>query len=88
MGNLEKCRKFKAGDRYCLLYMGEKLHIASNNNPNELLNQRSEILNAWKHKKGLAPMLIKCRFGWGYANVLNFSGGHFYNKMFGPTLFS
>ena len=39
----KKCKKYKAGDRYSLLCMEEKLVIASYNNPSELLNQRSEI---------------------------------------------
>ena len=33
-----------AGDEYCNLCMVEKLAIVSYNNPNELLNQRSEIV--------------------------------------------
>ena len=31
--------------------MAENLVIASYNNPNELLNQKSEMLNACRHKK-------------------------------------
>ena len=33
--------------------MEEKLAIASNNNRNELLNQRLEILNVCRHEKAL-----------------------------------
>ena len=40
-----------AGDKYCNLYMEEKLAIAFYYNPNELLNQKSEILNVCRHKK-------------------------------------
>ena len=56
----KNCWKYKAGDRYWLLCIEEKLTIASYNNPNELLNQRSEILRACRHKKGLAPWQIEC----------------------------
>ena len=34
----KKCLEYKAGDKYCLLYMEEKLAIDSYNNSNELLN--------------------------------------------------
>ena len=47
----KRCRKYKAGDKYCHLRMEEKLAIASYHNPNELLNQRSEIPNACSYKK-------------------------------------
>ena len=47
----KKCRKYKAGNKYWRLCMEEKLAIASYNNPNELLNQRSEILNVCRLKK-------------------------------------
>ena len=40
----KKCRKYKVGDKYCSLWIKEKLAIASYNYPNELLNQSSEIL--------------------------------------------
>ena len=46
---VKKC--CKEGDKYCNLCMEEKLAIVSNNNPNELLNPRSEILNICRHKK-------------------------------------
>ena len=36
--NKKKCCKYKAGDKYTLSCMEEKLAIASYNNPNELLN--------------------------------------------------
>ena len=39
-------------DKYCNLCMEKKLGIASYNNPNELLNQKLEILNVCRHKKG------------------------------------
>ena len=47
---VKKCRKYRAGDRDCILCNEEKLAIASYNNRN-LLNQRSEILNACRHKR-------------------------------------
>ena len=43
---VKKCFKYKLGDKYCQLCMEEKLAIASYNNLNELLDQRSEILNS------------------------------------------
>ena len=48
MGSCKKCRKYRAGDRDCILCNEEKLAIASYNN-RDLLNQRSEILNACRH---------------------------------------
>ena len=53
IGDCEKkfC-KYKTGDKYWQLCMEEKLAIASYNNPNELYNQRSEILNI-----GIKPWL-------------------------------
>ena len=51
MGDNKKCYKYKAGDKYCNLCMEEKLAIVSYNNPNELLNQRSEIFNVCMHRK-------------------------------------
>ena len=51
IGDRKKYRKSKAGDKFCNLCMEEKLVITSNNNPNELLNQRSEILNDCRHSK-------------------------------------
>ena len=55
MGNsvkkILKCRKYKMGDKCYDLSMEEKLAIASYNNPNELLNQGSEIFNVCKRKK-------------------------------------
>ena len=47
--NFLKCQKYKTGDKYCLQSMEEKLAVASYNILNELLNQRSEILNACRH---------------------------------------
>ena len=41
--------EYKAGIKYWLLCMEEKIAIASNNNLNELLNQRSEILYVSRH---------------------------------------
>ena len=41
----------KLEDKYCNLCMEEKLAITSYNNPNELINQRSEMLNVCRHKK-------------------------------------
>ena len=46
MRNNKKFRKYKVDDKYCLLCMENTLAIASYNNPNELLNQTSEILKA------------------------------------------
>ena len=46
---VKKCRKYRASDRDCVLCNEEKLAIASYNNK-YLLNQRSEILNACRHK--------------------------------------
>ena len=52
MGNYKKkCRKYKAGDRFCQLYMEEKLNSISYNRPKELLNHKSKVLNIRKHKK-------------------------------------
>ena len=51
MEDSKKCRKYKAGDKYWPLCLEEKIAIVSYNNPNELLTQRPEILNASKHKK-------------------------------------
>ena len=54
MGNSKKqCRKYKAGDRYCLLCMLEKVAIASYNKYNELLDRRSEISNAYRQNEYL-----------------------------------
>ena len=41
----------KAVNISSFLCMEEKLAIASHNRPNELLNQRSEILNVCWHRK-------------------------------------
>ena len=49
--NFKKCKKYKSGDRYCLLCMEEKLEIASYNNPCEFHNLTFEILNICKYKK-------------------------------------
>ena len=45
------CRKYKEGDIYWQLCIEEKLAIGSYNNPKELLNQRSEILDICRHKR-------------------------------------
>ena len=44
--------KYKAGHKYCHLCTEEKVVIASYNSPNKLLNQKSEIFNVCRHKKG------------------------------------
>ena len=46
----KKIRKYKAGDKYYWLCIEEKLPIASNNNPKEFFNERSNILNVYCHK--------------------------------------
>ena len=51
MGVSKECRKYKAGNKYCISWMEKKLPIGSNNNPNELHNQRWEILNVCGHRK-------------------------------------
>ena len=48
---IKKCRKYRAGDRDCLLCNEEKLAIASCKS-RDMLNQRSEVLNSCKHKRG------------------------------------
>ena len=64
--NFKKCCKYKTDDRNCLLCMEEKLAIASHNNPNELLNQWSEMLNAYRHIKKAGSlanrMWVQCIF--------------------------
>ena len=50
---VKKFRKYKAGDEYGKICMEEKLAIISYNNPTELRNQRSEILNICRHKNVL-----------------------------------
>ena len=47
---IKKCRKYRAGDRDCLLCMEEKLAIASCKS-RDMLNQRSEVLNSCRHKR-------------------------------------
>ena len=47
----KKCCKYKTGDKYCNLYMEKELAIASDNKPNKLLHQKSEILIICWHKK-------------------------------------
>ena len=40
---------------------GRKITILSNNNPNELLNRKSEILNIFRHSKAwLVTWQIEC----------------------------
>ena len=46
---IKKCRKYRAGDRDCLLCHEEKLATASCKS-RDMLNQRSEVLNSCKHK--------------------------------------
>ena len=48
---IKKCRKYRAGDRDCMLCVEEKLAIASCKS-RDMLNQRSEVLNSCKHKRG------------------------------------
>ena len=48
---IKKSRKYWAGDRDCLLFMEEKLAIASCKS-RDMLNQRSVVLNSCKHKRG------------------------------------
>ena len=48
---IKKCRKYRAGDKDCLLCNEEKLAIASCKS-RDMLNQRSEVLNSCKHKRG------------------------------------
>ena len=48
---IKKCRKYRAGDKDCLLCNEEKLAIASCKSRN-MLNQRLEVLNSCKHKRG------------------------------------
>ena len=47
---IKKCRKYRAGDRNCLLCKEEKLAIASCKS-RDMLNQRSEVLNSCRHKR-------------------------------------
>ena len=47
---IKKCRKYRAGDRDCLLCMEEKLSIASCKS-RDMLNQRLEELNSCRHKR-------------------------------------
>ena len=47
---VKKCRKYRAGDRGCLLCMEEKLAIASCKS-RDMLNQRSEVLDSCRHKR-------------------------------------
>ena len=47
---IKKYRKYRAGDRDCLLCMEEKLAIASCKS-RDILNQRSEVLNSCRHKR-------------------------------------
>ena len=48
---IKTCRKYKAGDTFFQLCMEEKLSSISYNNPKELLDRISEILNICKHRK-------------------------------------
>ena len=50
---VKKCRKYKTGDKYCNFCIKKKFTIDFYNNPNELLNQKSEIPNVCRQKKGL-----------------------------------
>ena len=51
MGDSKKGHRYKAGEKHCNLCIEKKLDIASYNNPNELLDQRSEIFKFCKHNK-------------------------------------
>ena len=46
----KKCRKYRVGDKDCMLCNEEKLAIAYCNG-RDMLNQRSEVLNNCKHKR-------------------------------------
>ena len=46
----KKCRKYRDGDKDCMLCNEEKLAIASCNG-RDMLNQRSEVLNDCKQKR-------------------------------------
>ena len=48
---IKKCRKYRAGDWDCLLCNEEKLGIAYFK-IRDMLNQKSEVLNSCKHKRG------------------------------------
>ena len=52
---IKKCRKYRAGNRTRRLCMEEKLAIASCKSMN-MLNQRSEVLNSCRHKKGVVAL--------------------------------
>ena len=65
-------------------------NIASYNNSNELLNQRSRILNiCWLRKAYLfSKRNMAAFFSIDICKIFIFSRGHFFNKMsFGPTFF-
>ena len=48
---MKRCSKYKGVDGYCKLCMEEKLTIAIYNRPKELLNQKSEVFNIYRHRK-------------------------------------
>ena len=48
MGSYKKWRKYRAGDKDCMLCNEEKLAIASYKG-RDMLNQRSEVLNSYIH---------------------------------------
>ena len=48
---IKKCCKYRAGDWNCLLCNEEKLTIASCKS-RDMLNERLEVLNSCKHKRG------------------------------------
>ena len=50
MGSCKRCRKYRAGNKDCMLCDEEKLTIASYRRK-DMLNQRSEVLNDCKHKR-------------------------------------
>ena len=58
---VKRCCKYKAGNKYCNLCMEEKLAEAFYNNLNELINQRSEILNVFRHEN-ISYLVDKLRF--------------------------
>ena len=54
---IKKYRKYRAGDKDCMLCNEEKLAVASCNG-RDMLNQRSEVLNT----KGIGSSIIRARF--------------------------
>ena len=52
---IKKCRKYRAGNRACNLWMEEKLVIANCKSKN-MLNKRSEVLNSCTHKRAVVTI--------------------------------